>query len=175
MNVKDYIKQHEEFFNNDTKIAYFEIGCILNKLFKRLSPEQKINFTKKELFGLDYRYLTKDKIIYKLIPTLTNLNEEYKLHCNSLLFDISDIIISTEGLDDLEEDPVLFISLGITLSNTFDDFIGIKEATEMFNKAESTLRLNIKNGKFVEGIDCKKYGNSWIFSIDALEREYGER
>lgn len=172
MQIKEYIEQHQEFFNNDTKIAYFKIGYILNKLYKRLTPEQAINFTKKHLLGLDYRDLTKDVIIYKLVPTLTNLNEEYSLYCDNLLHDISNTIIA--GLEDLENDPVLFISLGMNLSNKFDSYIDIKEASKLFNKAESTLRLNIKNGKFKEGIDCKKFGNSWIFSIDALVREYGE-
>lgn len=175
MNYKDYIEQHKDFFDNDVKIAYFEVGCVINKLFKRLSPEKKINFVKNDLLGLDYRYLTSDKIIYKLIPTLTNLNEEYKLHCDNLLSDISAIIITTEGLKGLtkkDADPVVYVGLGLNLSTTFDDFVGIKEASEIFGKSESTLKRNIVNGKFVEGIDCKKFGNSWIFSIDALEREY---
>lgn len=39
-------------------------------------------------------------------------------------------------------------------------------------KDESTLRRNIKNKKFIEGEDCVKFGTTWVFDINALEREY---
>ena len=55
----------------------------------------------------------------------------------------------------------------------FKGLISLKDASEMFNKEESTLRRNISNGKFVEGIDCKKFGKQWVFDIDSLFREYG--
>ena len=55
----------------------------------------------------------------------------------------------------------------------FEVLISLKEASELFGKDESTLRRNIKNGKFIEGIDCKKFGKQWVFDIKALEREYG--
>lgn len=55
----------------------------------------------------------------------------------------------------------------------FKGLISLKDASEMFNKEESTLRRNISNGKFIEGIDCKKFGKQWVFDIDSLFREYG--
>ncbi|MBQ9013593.1 MAG: helix-turn-helix domain-containing protein [Bacilli bacterium] len=55
----------------------------------------------------------------------------------------------------------------------FEGLISLKEAAELFGKDESTLRRNIKNGKFIDGIDCKKFGKQWVFDIKSLEREYG--
>lgn len=56
--------------------------------------------------------------------------------------------------------------------NRFDRLISLKDASELFNKDESTLRRNIINGKFKENIDVKKFGKQWVFNLDALEREY---
>ena len=54
----------------------------------------------------------------------------------------------------------------------WDDLISLAEAAEEFKKGESTLRLNIRNGFFIEGVDCKKFGKQWVFSRKALEKKY---
>jgi len=54
----------------------------------------------------------------------------------------------------------------------FEGLISLKDASIKFNKDESTLRRNIKNKKFIEGEDCIKVGTTWVFDINALEREY---
>ncbi|UDN56631.1 helix-turn-helix domain-containing protein [Clostridioides sp. ES-S-0010-02] len=59
------------------------------------------------------------------------------------------------------------------MKDIFDELISIKDACELYKKGESTLRLNIKNKKFVVGTDCKKFGTTWVFKKTALEREYG--
>lgn len=56
--------------------------------------------------------------------------------------------------------------------NKFEGLISLKDASNMFGKAESTLREGIARGKFEENIDCKKFGKQWVFDIKALEREY---
>lgn len=61
------------------------------------------------------------------------------------------------------------------MRNKFEGLISLKSASIKFNKAESTLKGNIKNGKFKEGIDCKKFGKQWIFDTKALEREYKKK
>ncbi|VFD48935.1 Uncharacterised protein [Clostridioides difficile] len=58
--------------------------------------------------------------------------------------------------------------------NNFSNFISLSDASKKYNKAESTLKQNIKNGKFVEGVDCRLFGKSWVFNIDSLEREYSK-
>jgi hypothetical protein len=75
---------------------------------------------------------------------------------------------------DKENEIKDFIVYALTLQekNKFISLITLKEACEMYQKAESTLKTNIKNGKFKEGVDVKKFGTTWVFDIKALEREY---
>ena len=56
----------------------------------------------------------------------------------------------------------------------FKNLISLADASKLFGKDESTLRKNIKNGKFIEWRDCVKYGKSWVFDYEALERVYGQ-
>lgn len=65
-------------------------------------------------------YLTKDKIINKLIPKLVYYNEEYKLSQDDLLKHIGNTIINSNSLDDLLKNPVLYISLDISLGNKIE-------------------------------------------------------
>ncbi|MDB3337597.1 hypothetical protein C4164_01695 [Clostridioides difficile] len=60
------------------------------------------------------------------------------------------------------------------MKDVFEELISIKDACELYKKGESTLRLNIRNRKFIEGEDCKKFGTTWVFKKSALEREYGK-
>lgn len=81
-----------------------------------------------------------------------------------------EIYIKTHELD---ENTILQIKEMDLETNIFENIISLKEASEIFGKDESTLRRNIANGKFIEEIDCKKYGKQWVFNINALYREYG--
>lgn len=58
-------------------------------------------------------------------------------------------------------------------NDKFKSLISLTDASKVFGKDESTLRKNIKNGKFIEWKDCIKYGKSWVFDYEALERIYG--
>ncbi|MFL8710807.1 hypothetical protein Q3304_08575 [Clostridioides sp. GD02377] len=60
-----------------------------------------------------------------------------------------------------------------SFSTNFSNFISLSDASKKYNKAESTLRENIRNGKFTKDVDCKLFGKTWVFNINALEREYG--
>ena len=59
------------------------------------------------------------------------------------------------------------------MNKKFEGLIDLKEACKVFKKGESTLKEAIKRGKFKENEDAKKFGNSWVFDIEALRREYG--
>lgn len=59
--------------------------------------------------------------------------------------------------------------------NRFDGLLSFKEATDMWNLNESTLRKAVTYGKFKEGVDVKKFGKQWIVTIEAMEREYGSK
>lgn len=60
------------------------------------------------------------------------------------------------------------------MHDKFKGLYSITEAAEMFGREPSTLRRNVRNGKFVENVDVRKFGKTWIFRIEALEREYGK-
>lgn len=57
----------------------------------------------------------------------------------------------------------------------FEGLISLKDAAKMFGKEESTLRRNISNGFFKEGEDCIKFGTTWVFDIDSLEKKYTKK
>ena len=173
MYLNQYLEEHKEFFNNKTKIALFKIGYLTSKVMENMTLDEKSVFSVNILKGMDYRYINRDYIIRNLMPKLTILIEEYNIN-NTLLLDISEIIVETElnELQDDDADPILYIHLGLTTSAKFEDFISLQDACKEYNKAESTLKTNIKNGKFKVGKDVKKFGNTWVFNVDALEREY---
>lgn len=56
--------------------------------------------------------------------------------------------------------------------NIFDDLLSLKEAADLYNREESTLRRAISSGKLIEGQDCKKFGKQWVIKKSAMERVY---
>jgi len=59
-------------------------------------------------------------------------------------------------------------------NNPFDGLIGSQEACQLWGLNESTLRKAISYGKFEDGVDMKKFGKQWVFTVAALERVYGK-
>lgn len=59
--------------------------------------------------------------------------------------------------------------------NRFEGLYSFKDACKILGLNESTLRKAVEIGKIVEGEDCKKFGNSWVITIEALKREYPEK
>ena len=55
----------------------------------------------------------------------------------------------------------------------FDGLYSLSDAAQNWGKAETTLRNNIRNGKFNDGPDVKKFGKQWIITETAMLREYG--
>ena len=58
-------------------------------------------------------------------------------------------------------------------NDKFKNLISLTDASKVFFFFFSTLRKNIKNGKFIEWQDCIKFGKSWVFDYDSLEKFYG--
>lgn len=77
---------------------------------------------------------------------------------------------------DLEPSEVcMAICMGILSQDyNFDknEYVTLQQASELYNKNDSTLRRNISNGKFKEGEDCYKEGKTWYIKKLALDREY---
>lgn len=61
------------------------------------------------------------------------------------------------------------------MSNIFDNLLSFKEASQLWNLDDSTLRKAVANGKLVDGQDVKKFGKQWIITIEAMERIYGKQ
>lgn len=61
------------------------------------------------------------------------------------------------------------------MSNIFDSLLSFKEASQIWNLDDSTLRKAVANGKFIDGKDVKKFGKQWIVTIEAMERIYGKK
>ena len=55
----------------------------------------------------------------------------------------------------------------------FYRLISLHDAAKKYNKHESTLPTLISRWRFREGIDCKKFGKTWVFNEDALDKFYG--
>lgn len=57
----------------------------------------------------------------------------------------------------------------------WEELISLKEAAELFERDESTLRRAISNGILQDGIDCKKFGKQWVILRSSMERIYGDK
>ncbi len=60
------------------------------------------------------------------------------------------------------------------MKNPFDGLYALSDAAKIWCKDDSTLRHAIKNNKFTENIDIKKFGKQWVITKAAMEREYGK-
>jgi hypothetical protein len=56
--------------------------------------------------------------------------------------------------------------------DVFLELMSLADAARVLKVDESTLRKKIATGKFIENIDCKKFGKQWVISTAAMEREY---
>ncbi|MGN1411911.1 MAG: helix-turn-helix domain-containing protein [Oscillospiraceae bacterium] len=61
------------------------------------------------------------------------------------------------------------------MSNIFDNLLSFKEASQLWNLDDSTLRKAVASGKLIDGQDVKKFGKQWIVTIEAMERVYGKQ
>lgn len=54
----------------------------------------------------------------------------------------------------------------------WDKLLSLKDAANLYNREESTLRRAISSGKLKDGVDCKKFGKQWVVLKSAMDREY---
>lgn len=64
---------------------------------------------------------------------------------------------------------------GKKVDTPFDGLMAFGDATELWGLNESTLRKAISYGKLINGVDVCKFGKQWVVSVEAMEREYGNR
>ena len=63
---------------------------------------------------------------------------------------------------------------GVAYKSPFNGLISFTDATKLWGLNESTLRKSVSYGKLIEDVDCKKFGNQWLVTIDSMRRQYGE-
>lgn len=58
--------------------------------------------------------------------------------------------------------------------NIFDKLMDINEASERYNLTPNGIKQHIGK-KIKEGVDCKKFGNSWVFVKSSLDIVFRDR
>jgi len=61
---------------------------------------------------------------------------------------------------------------GKPVTTAFTGLIAMSDATVLWGLNESTLRKAIVYGKLVAGVDAFNFGNQWVVTSAAMEREY---
>ncbi|MGL5507245.1 MAG: hypothetical protein ACRDB0_05000 [Paraclostridium sp.] len=56
------------------------------------------------------------------------------------------------------------------IDKKFKGLYDLKNASIKTGRAESTLKTLVHQGRFQVGKDVLKFGNSWVFTEEALER-----
>lgn len=128
-----------------------------NLKWKELTKEQKKELLKDTTFSK-----SKNEFII-------NLNDELAVKGNV-------IVKNGETIIEIDDDAIIYNkNEGIIVENEkFKRLISLKDASMKFNKHSSTLKSNIKNGFFKEWEDCVKFGTTWVFDLDSLEKKYGK-
>lgn len=128
-----------------------------NLKWKELTKEQKKELLKDTTFSK-----SKNEFII-------NLNDELAVKGNV-------IVKNGETIIEIDDDAIIYNKKeGIIVENEkFKRLISLKDASIKFNKHSSTLKSNIKNGFFREWEDCIKFGTTWVFDLDSLEKKYGK-
>lgn len=62
----------------------------------------------------------------------------------------------------------------LEIKNEYERELTFSEATEMWNLGSSTLRMLVRTDKLIENIDYRKSGGTWLITIGAMKRIYGE-
>lgn len=128
-----------------------------NLKWKELTKEQKNELLKDITFSK-----SKNEFII-------NLNDELAVKGNVIVKNGKTII-------KIDDDAIIYNKNegAIVENEKFRRLISLKDASMKFNKHSSTLKSNIKNGFFKEWEDCVKFGTTWVFDLDSLEKKYGK-
>lgn len=88
-------------------------------------------------------------------------------------------VISTEDENYIEinDDAILYDpnESVIVENEKFKGLITLKEAAKKYSKEESTIRGAIRYGTFIENQDCIKFGTTWVFDEEVLDKYYSKK
>jgi hypothetical protein len=147
----------------------------ISKKWKQLTQEQQQELLKKCKLLINVN-ATKGKCVinfHKKLAIAGNIIDSND--CTELQnYDLSFLTDNTTYRVKIDKDAIFYNpEKDVIVENPkFQGLIALKDAAMLYNKEESTLRRNIANGFFKEWQDCIKFGNTWVFDIDALERKY---
>lgn len=112
------------------------------------------------------------KPLFNAIPAFLSFKE------NPMTFEEVEVDVGGYGIiwnDDLDLSADELWEHGEEVETPFSGLMAFSDATEIWGLNESTLRKAVSYGKLVNGIDAFKFGNQWVVSMKAMEREYGQR
>ena len=113
---------------------------------------------------MDNKQLTeiRDRLLFEdLIELTPQEEEEFK---KELLERLDKSLLSVRDLIDL--------MLGVKAKVDWDAFTDIQGAVKLVGREESVLRRAISSGKIKQGVDCYKFGKTWVLLKDNLLKIY---
>ena len=116
--------------------------------------------------------------LYDVTPLLESIPAFAVLKKEPALFGCVSVDVGGYGViwdDELDLSSDELWEHGLLVKTPFDGLIALSDATELWGLSESALRKAISYGKLVNGVDVCKFGKQWVVSIDAMNREYGNR
>lgn len=176
--MNEFIKNNISYFNNLTKQTLLKLGYLSKKITETMTMDEKADFTKDVLKGLDSKQFKREYIIQRVYPKLTLLVHEKNLPYEWLLEEITKGILETELREiDLDNECYsIYFMHGITLSNKIDidEVMTFSEAAERWALSDSTLRKLVTTDRLVEGVDYRKSGKVWLIKTESMKKIYGE-
>lgn len=95
-----------------------------------------------------------------LVCTTRYENDKYR---NRICDKIMGLVLESKDLSEY----------GKVIDKDFMGLLSTQEVAEKYNINESTIRKAVMEGRLKEGIDCKKFGKSWVVKEDAAKRLWG--
>lgn len=143
----------EEFNVSQNKKCHPHIRFLLNRtVFRRNKQKYKVD------------------ALFNRIPAFTVFIEKP--------LDFYHVQVDTGGYgiswsDDLDLSSDELWTNGKVIETPFDGLLSFKDASDIWNLDESTLRKAVSSKRFINGIDVCKFGKQWVVTIESMKREYG--
>lgn len=136
---------------------------------KNVSPLPDYRLTVQFVEGVTKIYDVKP--LFQKLPAFSALNNNHEFEA---------VCVDTGGYgivwnDELDLSCDELWENGVAVKTPFDGLIAFSDATQLWGLNESTLRKAITYGKLVNGVDACKFGKQWVVSMDAMQREYGNK
>jgi len=61
------------------------------------------------------------------------------------------------------------------MNGSFEHLLSLAEAADAAGVDPSTIRHAIRNGRLIEGTDCRLFGKQWVITAEALPKISGQK